>query len=399
MPAGALRHRRGADAAGARAGGAGARRDEPEPRRRLRGRAREAGRGRGLARPGGRPARRGRRPAAGRVAARAAPRSTSRWSRARTRAALRRARRSCATRGWRGSWRRCATPTRSWPVAACRCFAASGVAVETGLLAAEAARLNERFLAWARRGRPFVLLKAALTLDGRIATASGRSKWITSPSQRRQARWLRRLHDAVLVGVGTALADDPLLLPSPRTRRPFARVVLDSRLRLPARGRLARTATARAPVLVLSCAPEASRRRALEAVGVEVLEVAGEEGRVSLLRGARGAPRPRRHEPDGRGRRRGPRLLPGPAARRTRWPSSARRSSWAAGAAARPSAGPTPSTSGTPSASSRCRPSLPSRGPGRPSSSCGAPGDRLRPCSPASWKAQARFARRRAAGT
>ena len=191
----------------------------------------------------------------------------------------------------------------------------SGVAVETGLLAAEAARLNERFLAWARLGRPFVLLKAALTLDGRIATASGRSKWITSPSQRRQARWLRRLHDAVLVGVGTALADDPLLLPSPRTRRPFARVVLDSRLRLPARGRLARTATARAPVLVLSCAPEASRRRALEAVGVQVLEVAGEEGRVSLLRGARGAPRPRRHEPDGRGRRRGSRLLPGPAAR------------------------------------------------------------------------------------
>ena len=119
----------------------------------------------------------------------------------------------------------------------------SGIAVETGLLAAEAARLNERFLAWARLGRPFVLLKAALTLDGRIATASGRSKWITSPAQRRQARWLRRLHDAVLVGVGTALADDPLLLPSPRTRRPFARVVLDSRLRLPARGRLARTAT------------------------------------------------------------------------------------------------------------------------------------------------------------
>jgi len=158
----------------------------------------------------------------------------------------------------------------------------AGIAVETGLLAGEAARLDERFLSPARLGRPFVLLKAALTLDGRIATASGRSQWITSPSQRGQARWLRRLHDAVLVGIGTALADDPLLLPSPRTRRPFLRVVLDSRLRLPERGRLARSVGPRTPVLVLSHAPEPSRRRRLEAAGVEVVDVAGETGRVSL---------------------------------------------------------------------------------------------------------------------
>ena len=158
----------------------------------------------------------------------------------------------------------------------------AGIGVETGLLAGEAARLAERFLTWARRGRPFVLLKAALTLDGRIATASGRSRWITAAEQRSQARWLRRLHDAVLVGVGTALADDPLLLPSPRTRRPFLRVVLDSRLRLPVRGRLARTATPRTPVVALSCAPEPSRRRRLEAAGVVVVEVAEEQGRVSL---------------------------------------------------------------------------------------------------------------------
>jgi diaminohydroxyphosphoribosylaminopyrimidine deaminase/5-amino-6-(5-phosphoribosylamino)uracil reductase len=158
----------------------------------------------------------------------------------------------------------------------------AGVAVETGLLAGEAARLDERFLAGVRLGRPFVLLKAALTLDGRIATASGRSKWITDREQRRQARWLRRLHDAVLVGIGTALADDPLLLPSPRTRRPFLRVVLDARLGLPAAGRLAGTATPRTPVLALSCAPDPSRRRRLEAAGVEVVEVGEDQGRVSL---------------------------------------------------------------------------------------------------------------------
>jgi diaminohydroxyphosphoribosylaminopyrimidine deaminase/5-amino-6-(5-phosphoribosylamino)uracil reductase len=158
----------------------------------------------------------------------------------------------------------------------------AGIRVETGLLADEAARLDDRFLAWARLGRPFVLLKAAVTLDGKIATASGRSKWITGREQRAQARWLRRLHDAVLVGVGTALADDPLLLPSPRTRRPFLRVVLDSRLRLSEGGRLARTATPRTPVLALTCAPDPARRRRLQAAGVAVVEVADENGRVSL---------------------------------------------------------------------------------------------------------------------
>jgi diaminohydroxyphosphoribosylaminopyrimidine deaminase/5-amino-6-(5-phosphoribosylamino)uracil reductase len=158
----------------------------------------------------------------------------------------------------------------------------SGVAVTTGILAAEAARLNAPFLHAARSGRPFVLLKAAQTLDGRIATASGHSKWITSSEQRRQARWLRRLHDAVLVGIGTVLADDPLLLPSPRTRRPFARVVLDSQLRLPATSRLVRSVNARAPVLVLTRSADAPRRRDLEREGVEVLEIPGSREDVSL---------------------------------------------------------------------------------------------------------------------
>ncbi len=158
----------------------------------------------------------------------------------------------------------------------------AGVVVTTGVLAAEAARLNRPFLLAARLGRPFVLLKAATTLDGRIATASGRSKWITGPAERRQARWLRRLHDAVLVGIGTVLADDPLLLPAPRTRRPFTRVVLDSHLRLPPGSRLARTASGRQPVLVLACSDHPARRRALEQAGVGVLLVAADEGRVAI---------------------------------------------------------------------------------------------------------------------
>jgi diaminohydroxyphosphoribosylaminopyrimidine deaminase/5-amino-6-(5-phosphoribosylamino)uracil reductase len=157
----------------------------------------------------------------------------------------------------------------------------AGVEVTTGILAGPAARLNERFLGAARSGRPFVVLKAAQTLDGRIATASGDSKWITSPDQRRQARWLRRLQDGIVVGIGTVLADDPLLLPSPRTRRAFTRVVLDGRLRLPPASRLVRSAAPSAPVLVLTTGGPPARRRRLEDAGVEVLEVASSSGRVS----------------------------------------------------------------------------------------------------------------------
>jgi len=158
----------------------------------------------------------------------------------------------------------------------------AGLDVATGPLALEARRLNQRFLAAAASPRPFVTLKVASTLDGRVATRSGDSRWITGPAQRRMARGLRRLHDAVAVGIGTAEADDPLLLPSPRLRRRFVRVVFDSRLRLPPRGRLARTAR-RQPVWVLCVAAPARRRRALEASGVRVIELPSRRGRVALL--------------------------------------------------------------------------------------------------------------------
>jgi diaminohydroxyphosphoribosylaminopyrimidine deaminase/5-amino-6-(5-phosphoribosylamino)uracil reductase len=131
--------------------------------------------------------------------------------------------------------------------------------------------------------RPFVLLKAAVTLDGRIATAGRRSRWITSPRQRAAARALRRLHDGVAVGIGTVLSDDPMLLPSPPVGRPFVRVVFDSRLRLPPDCRLARSAR-RWPVWVVARAGASRRRGALEDAGVIVLEVPGPGPRVSLVR-------------------------------------------------------------------------------------------------------------------
>ena len=150
---------------------------------------------------------------------------------------------------------------------------AAGVAVETGLLAREAARLNEKYIRFMRCGRPFVHLKLACSLDGRIATRAGDAHWITGEAARARAHELRHEYDAILIGAGTALADDPLLTDRsgrPR-RRPLVRVVLDGRLRLSPESRLARTARD-APVIVVT-AEEAEPRKvaALEACGVEII--------------------------------------------------------------------------------------------------------------------------------
>ncbi|MFP3940718.1 MAG: bifunctional diaminohydroxyphosphoribosylaminopyrimidine deaminase/5-amino-6-(5-phosphoribosylamino)uracil reductase RibD, partial [Thermoanaerobaculia bacterium] len=128
----------------------------------------------------------------------------------------------------------------------------AGIAVEVGLLAAEAAELNLAFLVSHVLDRPAVTLKWAMSLDGRIATASGESQWISSPAGRRWALAQRESHDAVLVGSGTALADDPRLdRRLGRAAGPGLRVVLDRRLRLPP---AARMLSIPGPVLVYTAA-------------------------------------------------------------------------------------------------------------------------------------------------
>lgn len=129
---------------------------------------------------------------------------------------------------------------------------AAGIQVETGLMHEEAARVNEAYLHFMRTGLPFVHLKLAVTLDGKIATRTGDARWITGPEARARAHELRHDYDAILVGSGTARTDDPLLTDRsglPR-RRPLVRVVLDSNPRLSPDSQLGRTMS-EAPVLVI----------------------------------------------------------------------------------------------------------------------------------------------------
>ena len=161
---------------------------------------------------------------------------------------------------------------------------AAGVEVVTGVAEAPARALNRAFLHRVATGRPHVTLKAAMTLDGKIAAVDGESRWITGEAARAHAHRLRFEADAILVGLGTVLADDPQLTvrrPDLPAKEPL-RVVADSRLRVPASARLF-TAGDPARAIVACTAPApAGPAAALRARGARVLELPADGGRVEL---------------------------------------------------------------------------------------------------------------------
>ena len=161
----------------------------------------------------------------------------------------------------------------------------AGIEVVTGLLAREARRLNEKYVKFVTTGVPFVLMKTACSLDGRIATRTGDSKWITGEAARAASQALRHEYDAILVGIGTVLADDPLLTDrtGERRRRPLTRVVLDANLRMPLGSQLVKTAR-EFPLVIFTGQDMAStaRREELEALGVRVIALASDTGKLDL---------------------------------------------------------------------------------------------------------------------
>jgi diaminohydroxyphosphoribosylaminopyrimidine deaminase/5-amino-6-(5-phosphoribosylamino)uracil reductase len=160
----------------------------------------------------------------------------------------------------------------------------AGVATEVGVLEAEGVRLNEVFFTYMTSGRPFVTLKAAVSLDGKIATVTGESRWITGEEARRRVHEMRNEVDAVLVGIGTILRDDPLLttrLGIPGQRDPV-RVIVDNLARLPVKARVINPASAALTLVAVGPKAPASKVERLREAGVTVLVLEQNGPRISL---------------------------------------------------------------------------------------------------------------------
>lgn len=160
---------------------------------------------------------------------------------------------------------------------------AAGIEVVEQVMAAEARALNAGFLKRVEQGLPFVTLKLASTLDGRIATHSGESRWITGPAARRAVHAMRLAHDAVLVGSGTARADDPdLTVRDMGAVRQPVRIVIDSRLSHALDSRLGRTAGQHPVWLVHTDAAPLAARQGWSATGARLIAVPSDGGHVDL---------------------------------------------------------------------------------------------------------------------
>lgn len=158
----------------------------------------------------------------------------------------------------------------------------AGIEVETGVLAEESCQLNEIFMTYITRKEPFVLYKSAMSLDGKIAAPNGESQWISCEESREQVQKLRNQYMAIMVGIGTVLADDPMLTCRIPGGKDPIRIVVDSSLRIPVESRLVQSAVD--VPLIIACHENASEEKAaaLTAKGARILRAGLPNGRVDL---------------------------------------------------------------------------------------------------------------------
>ena len=156
-----------------------------------------------------------------------------------------------------------------------------GLEVETGVLREECDALNQVFFHYIRTKRPYVVMKYAMTLDGKIATRTGASQWITGEAARKQVHRDRHFHTGIMAGVGTVLADDPLLTCRTEGGKNPVRIVCDTRLRTPLDSRLVRTA-GEVPTVIATCCADPARRAPYEDAGCRVLVLPERDGHVDL---------------------------------------------------------------------------------------------------------------------
>lgn len=163
-------------------------------------------------------------------------------------------------------------------------LAEAGIAIETGLLQAEAEKQNEVFLKYITSGLPFVTLKTAMTLDGKIASKSGDSRWITSEAARQRVHEMRDQADAIMVGIGTVLADDPRLNTrlSDRQGRDPVRLIIDGRLELPLHSQIVASSIKQQTLVFTAASADRSKARQLEQSGLEVITVDGAADDLNL---------------------------------------------------------------------------------------------------------------------
>lgn len=158
---------------------------------------------------------------------------------------------------------------------------ASGVEVETGVLKEECDAVNQVFFHFICTHTPYVVMKYAMTMDGKIATRTGASRWVTGEIARRRVHADRGRYAAIMAGIGTVLADDPLLTCRTENGRNPVRVVCDTHLRIPLESQIVRSA-GEIPTILAAGNPSPERKAALEAAGCRVWELPGKDGHTDL---------------------------------------------------------------------------------------------------------------------